>query len=65
VCLSVCCLHVYLCLLPAEITELVWTRLGARGCQLGIRRSEGPTVNFLGFKDKVSVACHAGQAAVQ
>lgn len=38
---------------PAEITELVWTRLGSRGCQLGIRRSEGPTINFLGFKDKV------------
>lgn len=35
-----------------EITELVWTRLGSRGCQLGIRRAEGPTVNFLGFKDK-------------
>jgi hypothetical protein len=31
----------------------VWTRLGSRGCQLGIRRAEGPTVNFLGFKDKV------------
>lgn len=36
-----------------EIAQLVWTRLGSRGCQLGVRRSEGPTINFLGFKDKV------------
>ncbi|KAF8070915.1 TPS5 [Scenedesmus sp. PABB004] len=36
-----------------DITGLVWTRLGAvRGCQLGVRRGEGPTVNFLGFKEK-------------
>lgn len=45
-----------------EITELVWTRLGSRGCQLGIRRAEGPTVNFLGFKDKVCVGGGVGVA---
>jgi hypothetical protein len=37
---------------PAEVTGLFWTKL-ASGCQLGVRRGEGSTVNFLGFKDKV------------
>jgi len=41
----------------------VWTRLGSRGCQLGVRRAEGPTINFLGFKDKVcsGTACVVGR----
>lgn len=41
-------------ILPADISGLVWTRLGQpRGCLLGVRRADGPTINFLGFKDKV------------
>ncbi|WIA31627.1 hypothetical protein OEZ86_002510 [Tetradesmus obliquus] len=36
-----------------DISGLVWTRLGQpRGCLLGVRRADGPTINFLGFKDK-------------
>jgi hypothetical protein len=32
----------------------VWTKLGMpRGCLLGVRRADGPTINFLGFKEKV------------
>ena len=42
------------CMRPADISGLVWTRLGQpRGCLLGVRRADGPTINFLGFKDKV------------
>lgn len=34
-----------------EIDGLYWTKV-SRGCQLGVRRKEGHTVNFLGFRDK-------------
>lgn len=47
----------------ADISGLAWTRLGARGCQLGVRRSDGPTTNFLGFKDKVGSQQTGGGAA--
>jgi hypothetical protein len=36
----------------ADITALFWTKM-APGCQLSIRRTEGVTVNLLGFRDKV------------
>lgn len=35
-----------------EIEALSWTKV-PRGCQLSVRRKGGPTVNFLGFRDKV------------
>eukprot|EP00198_Chlamydomonas_reinhardtii_P000242 XP_001689577.1 high mobility group protein [Chlamydomonas reinhardtii] len=34
-----------------EIEALSWTKV-PRGCQLSVRRKGGPTVNFLGFRDK-------------
>lgn len=34
-----------------DIESLHWTRVH-KGCQLGIRRREGTTVNFLGFREK-------------
>lgn len=37
----------------AEVTGLVWTLVGKRGGQLGVRRANGPTVNFMGFKPAV------------
>jgi hypothetical protein len=40
--------------LAADITGLFWMKVSKdRGCQLGIRRAEGPTVNYLGFREKV------------
>eukprot|EP00879_Flechtneria_rotunda_P026994 GHRR01028848.1.p1 GENE.GHRR01028848.1~~GHRR01028848.1.p1 ORF type:complete len:661 (+),score=230.98 GHRR01028848.1:215-2197(+) len=45
-----------------DITNLVWTKLGSRGYQLGVQRTDGPTVNFLGFKEKdhdgLASLCH-------
>lgn len=34
-----------------EIDGLYWTKV-TRGCQLGVRRKEGHTINFLGFREK-------------
>ncbi len=36
----------------ADVSELAWTKT-SKGCQLSVRPNEGPTVNFLGFRDKV------------
>lgn len=41
-----------------DIVGLYWTKV-SRGCQLGIRRAEGATVNFLGFREKVRLATNA------
>ncbi|KAI8462425.1 MAG: structure-specific recognition protein-domain-containing protein [Monoraphidium minutum] len=35
-----------------DVTGLLWTKIGGRGCQLGVTRKEGATVNFVGFRDK-------------
>ncbi|GBF95966.1 FACT complex subunit [Raphidocelis subcapitata] len=35
-----------------DVTGLHWTKIGGRGCQLGVTRREGATVNFVGFRDK-------------
>ncbi len=38
-------------LVRAEIQGLTWSKL-ARGCMLGVMRSEGPRLCFMGFRDK-------------
>ena len=39
--------------LTADIENFVWTKV-SRGCQLGVKRKSGATVNFTGFRDQVS-----------
>mmetsp|Transcript_4974 Transcript_4974/g.10722 ORF Transcript_4974/g.10722 Transcript_4974/m.10722 type:complete len:694 (-) Transcript_4974:634-2715(-) len=34
-----------------DLTGLIWTK-NSRGCQLGVHTKEGPTTNFLGFREK-------------
>jgi structure-specific recognition protein 1 len=36
----------------ADMEGLYWTK-NSRVCQLGVRVKDGPTTNFLGFRDKV------------
>lgn len=38
--------------LCAEVESLFWMKI-VRGCQLSVRRKEGSSVNFLGFREKV------------
>jgi hypothetical protein len=40
---------------PPDVTGLHWMKIGGRGCQLGVTRKEGATINFVGFRDKVGV----------
>lgn len=46
----------------AEISSLAWTPLASNRCQLSLRRSDGSTVNFLGFKNAVRSAALATMA---
>lgn len=40
-----------LCSLPADIAALSWSK-ASRGSVLNVKRSEGPALTFLGFRDK-------------
>ena len=39
----------------ADIDNFIWTKV-SRGCQLGVKRKSGATVNFTGFRDQVTSA---------
>ena len=39
------------CWCSADIDRIIWTKV-SRGCQLGVKRKDGSTTNFIGFRDK-------------
>ena len=44
------------CWCPADIDRIIWTKV-SRGCQLGVKRKDGSTTNFIGFRDKARCDC--------
>eukprot|EP00891_Asterochloris_glomerata_P007691 jgi/Astpho2/7691/Aster-02572 len=39
-----------------DIDRIIWTKV-SRGCQLGVKRKDGSTTNFIGFRDKARFDC--------
>lgn len=42
----------YTAISVSDMDGLYWTKT-SRSCQLGVRVKDGPTTNFLGFREKV------------
>ena len=38
-------------MISADVEGLFWTK-GSRSCQLGVRVKDGPTTNFIGFRNQ-------------